>query len=144
MFKHILIATDGSEAAERAADKAISMAAQLGAKVFVLYVAPASPAFAYFAQAIQGAGVDPDEASKRAEEYVLAVCAKADAAGVAHTSLTVVDNRPYCEIVSMAKREGCDLIVMGSHGYRGMDRLLLGSETHKVLLSTDLPVLVCH
>jgi nucleotide-binding universal stress UspA family protein len=144
MFKHILIATDGSDAAGRAADQAIGLASRIGAKVFVLCVEPPSPAFAVIAEAIQGAEALPEAVARRSHDYLSDVCARAQAASVPFTSRTVVDSRPYCEIVSIAAREGCDLIVMGSHGTRGLDRLLLGSETHKVLLSTDIPVLVCH
>ncbi|APG05810.1 hypothetical protein BJI69_19140 [Luteibacter rhizovicinus DSM 16549] len=144
MYRHIMIATDGSDAAGRAADQAIELAAGIGAKVFVLCVEPPLPAFAVVAEAIQGADALPEATARRSEGYLRQVCDKARSAGVPFTSQTVIDNRPYCEIVSIAAREGCDLIVMGSHGTRGLDRLLLGSETHKVLLSTDIPVLVCH
>jgi nucleotide-binding universal stress UspA family protein len=144
MFKHILIATDGSDASGRAADQAIGLAAKLGAKVLVLCVEPPTPAFIYIAEAIQGADALPEATAKRSEGYLSDACAKAQAAGVPFSCQTVVDSRPYCEIVTIAAREHCDLIVMGSHGTHGLDRLLLGSETHKVLLSTDISVLVCH
>jgi nucleotide-binding universal stress UspA family protein len=144
MFKHILIATDGSDASTRAADQAIGLAAQLGSKVLVLCVESPTPAFVYIAEAIQGADALPEAMAKRTQGCLSDVCAKAQAAGVPFSSQTVIDSRPYCEIVSIAAREHCDLIVMGSHGTRGLDRLLLGSETHKVLLSTDISVLVCH
>lgn len=144
MFNHILIATDGSEVSDRAADQAIELAAKLGARVLVLHVAPAEPAFAYFARGIEGAGMEPGDAAKHSASYLDSVRVRAESKGVACTLHSVVDSRPYCEIVSIAQTQGCDLIVMGSHGRQGFDRLILGSETHKVLLSTSLPVLVCH
>ncbi|UPG88230.1 universal stress protein [Luteibacter aegosomaticola] len=143
MFQHILIATDGSDVSDRAAKQAIDLASRLGARVLALHVVPALPAYAYFAQGIEGAIPTPDEASREDAECLERVQRLAKAHGVPCELRSVVDGRPYCEIVAIAEREGCDLIVMGSHGRQGLDRLLLGSETHKVLLSTRVPVLVC-
>jgi nucleotide-binding universal stress UspA family protein len=143
MFQHILIATDGSDVSDRAASHAIELASRLDARILALHVVPALPAYAYFAQGIEGAMPDPDETSEEAAERLERVRSLAEAHGVPCRVQSVIDGRPYCEIVAIAEREGCDLIVMGSHGRQGLDRLLLGSETHKVLLSTRLPVLVC-
>lgn len=142
MFQRILVATDGSEVSDRAARHAIELAARLGASLLAVHVAPAAPAYAYFAQGIEGADLSPEAALRNGTRFVGAVRDWAAAENVPCEVMTVIDNRPWCEIVAIARNSACDLIIMGSHGRRGMDRLLLGSETHKVLLNTSLPVLI--
>ena len=84
-----------------------------------------------------------EEASTNAERYLADVRAIADAAGVPCHGQTAL-GQPAETIVQTAREQQCDLVVMASHGWRGMTRLLLGSETQKVLLGTDVPVLVYH
>jgi len=143
MFKHILLPTDGSELSLHAVDIGIELAAKLGARVYAFHVIVPLPASAYFAEFIL---VEPEytkEASANAERYLADVRQRAAAAGVACESGSESDTRPYSAIVDAARKHQCDLIVMASHGWRGFDRLLLGSETHKVILNGDVPVLVC-
>ena len=145
MFKHILLPTDGSELSLRAADTGIALAAQLGASIYAFSVVPPFPTFSYSVDIIQAnQAFYVDEAIARAKEYLQEVCHRATAAGVPCGSGLVLDARPHAAIVAAAVAERCDLIVMGSHGWRGFDRLLLGSDTHKVIVNSDVPVLVCH
>ena len=77
-----------------------------------------------------------------AEQILAAAAAVAQAAGVVSDQDTVVSSMPYAAIVEAAKRHGADLIVMASHGRRGLEGVLLGSETHRVLTHSSCPVLV--
>ena len=144
MFKHILLPTDGSELALRAVDTGIALAATLGADVYAFHVVSPFPALAWMVDTIQAnQAFYVQQAIKQGDVYLQEVHKRAAAAGVACQSEQVTDNRPYTAIVAAATSHNCDLIVMGSHGWRGMNRLLLGSETQKVLVSSDVPVLVC-
>jgi len=143
MFSRILIATDGSDVSLRAAAVAIDLAQRLGIGVYVFHVAlPYENAI--FVTDIY---VDPALYSTQTLEYasraLTDITKLAKAANVPCESRYEHDSTPHTAIVEAATDEHCDLIVMGSHGKRGLDRLLLGSETHKVILNTTLPVLVC-
>ena len=81
-----------------------------------------------------------DEGFRR---YLADARQRAVAAGVPCETSFETDARPYAAIVGATRKQQCDLIVMASHGWRGFDRLLLGSETHKVILNGEVPVLVC-
>ncbi len=145
MFKHILLPTDGSDLSVRAVDTGIELAAKLGASVHAFHVIAPFPGIIWFAEIIQ---TDEEtytrEATTTAERYLEDVRRRAEAAGVPCQSSYSIDLRPHQAIVAEAERQHCDAIVMASHGWRGVDRLLLGSETNKVLLECSLPVLVCH
>ena len=144
MFKHILLPTDGSELSLRAVDTGIELAARLGARVYAFHVIAPFPASTYFAEFVQAnEPAYTQEANANAERYLADAHRRAEAAGVSCESSSEVDARPYSAIVGAARKHQCDLIVMASHGWRGFDRLLLGSETHKVILNGDVPVLVC-
>ncbi len=145
MFKQILLPVDGSDVSMRAADTGIALAAKLGAAVHGLNVVAPVSSLAWIADIIVS---DVDaltvQATAQAQEYLAQVQAKAETAGVACTTSYVTSARPHEAILAAARDHGCDLIVMGTHGWRGADRLLLGSETHRVILSGDVPVLVVH
>lgn len=144
MFKHILLPTDGSELALRAVDTGIALAARLGADVYAFHVVTPFPALSYMVEIIQAnEAFYLQEAIERADACLHEVHKRADAAGVSCKSGHVTASRPHAAIVATATSQACDLIVMASHGWRGIDRLLLGSETQKVLVSCDVPVLVC-
>lgn len=145
MFKHVLVPTDGSALSAETVDRAISFAQEVGAELTFLYVQPDYPV-SYFGE---GALVDPttpdsfaEMTAKVANEILERSAAAARQAGVAARTATVVNDLPYEAIVDMAHKEGCDLILMTSHGHRGLANLLLGSETQKVLSHTSIPVLV--
>lgn len=146
MFKHILLPTDGSELALRAVDIGLALASRLGASAHALHVVAPFPAVTYFAEMIQmpSEAEYVEDAKAAAERYLADVRERARTAGVSCESSYEFDRRPYAAIVGAAARHQCDLIVMGSHGRSGLDRLVLGSETYKAMLSTQIPVLVCH
>ena len=83
------------------------------------------------------------EVNERAQYYLEEIKQRADAAKVPWNGRHEYAHRPYEAIMNIAHEQKCDLIVMGSHGRKGIDKLLLGSQTNKLLLSTDIPVLVC-
>lgn len=145
MFKHILLPIDGSELSLRAVDTGLSLAARLGARVHAFHVVPPFPALTYMVDIIQAnQEFYVQEAITRGEDYLKEVGRRAGVAGVPCESSHETDHHPYAAIVAAASRHQCDLIVMASHGWHGIDRLLLGSETHKVIVNGDVPVLVCH
>ena len=146
MFKRILLSTDGSKLSQRAALKAIALAAEQGASLTLLHVLPelrvvADESF------VMPMGVELQrrydrEAKAGARTMLDALAARADAAGVAHEALVIKGELPFEAIIATAKKRKCDLIVMASHGRRGLSGLLLGSETTKVLTHSKVPVLV--
>ncbi len=143
MFKKILVPTDGSALSEKSARAAFEFAAQHGAAVVGLAVAEAYP-FMLMPEA--GAMVDlstyeelQDKSAQQAMENLRSMAA---AAGVSCEALSTRGVHPYEEIINTASAKGCDLIWMGSHGRKGLDKLLLGSETQRVLSHTTLPVMV--
>ena len=147
MYKKILIATDGSELAGRALEHGLKLAKLVGAEVTILTVTePAAVVGAGYAS-IAGTMIDPMpeliQAQEDAAKQVLATAETAakDAGVVVQTRL--IDNSfPAEGIVAAAAETGADLIVMGSHGRRGIGRVLLGSQTSNVLAHSKVPVLV--
>lgn len=142
MFKRILFPTDGSDITNKAVQTALSLARLSGAEIRVLAVKEPFP----YSAVSEMQPVPPQEffdAQERvASARVKAVTAAADAAGVPCRGHTVEGLHPWEAILDHAKAESCDLIVMASHGRRGVSALLLGSETQKVLTHSTLPVLV--
>lgn len=142
MFKRILVLTDGSDITAHAADTAIQLAKLHGAQLLTLSVMEPFP----YAAVSEIQPVPPQEfidAQRRvATQRVEAVSAAAAAQGLACRAHTVEALHPWEAILDHAKAEAVDLIVMASHGRRGVAALLLGSETQKVLTHTQLPVLV--
>jgi nucleotide-binding universal stress UspA family protein len=142
MFKRILFPTDGSEITAKALDSALALAKLCGAEVFVLAVKEPFP----YSAISEMQPVPPQEfydAQERlAAARVKAATDAAKAAGVPAQGHTVEALHPWEAILEHAKGQGCDLIVMASHGRRGVSALLLGSETQKVLTHGTLPVLV--
>ncbi len=143
MYKHLLIPTDGSDLADKAVYHGIAFAKETGAKATVLTVTEP-----FHIIAVEPAMLEDTPASykKRTSEHAAkllgAVAAKAKAAGVACETLHVADEHPYKAIVETARTKGCDLILMASHGRRGVSAMVLGSETVKVLTHSKIPVLV--
>jgi nucleotide-binding universal stress UspA family protein len=147
MYKHILVPTDGSALSDKAVEAAIRLAKMAGARITAFHaVEPYPMQGAYAAEASGVAELQPEVFAERSEEYakrVLAAVAGAAAkAGVQCTTNHATSRSPSQAIVDTAGREGCDLIVMASHGRRGLEGFLLGSETQKVLTHTSIPVLV--
>lgn len=143
MYKHLLIATDGSELAGKAVATGLQLAKALGAKVTAVTVTEAWQSMV----PSEGAFVFPVEvyeqaATQRATRILGDVVAQAQKLGVACDTLHVTEF-PAEGIVLAAKDKGCDLIVMASHGRRGLSRVLLGSQAVRVLTHSTVPVLIC-
>lgn len=142
MFNKILLPTDGSELSASAAHIAIELAATHKAHLVVLSVYDPN---LYLPMAEYAPGMI-EEQQKRLEEiargYITIVKTQCAVAQVPCEGKIACDTTPYTSIISVAKDTGCDLIVMASHGRRGINALLLGSETQKVLTHSKIPVLV--
>ncbi|MBE0625861.1 MAG: universal stress protein [Burkholderiales bacterium] len=147
MYKHILVPTDGSVLSDKAVEAAIKLAKLAGARITAFHaVEPYPLQGAYAAEASGVAELQPEIFAQRSEEYAKrvldAVAAAAAAENVQCTTAYVTGNSASQAIVEKAGEEKCDLIVMASHGRRGLEGFLLGSETQKVLTHSSIPVLV--
>ena len=131
MYKHILIPTDGSQSATNGIPHVIALAKTLGAEVTGITVTVPSQIFA-----------DSKRTTAIAKKYLGQVKDAAATAGVRCRLIHAEHEQPYQAIIDTAKKNGCDLIVMASHGRRGVSALILGSETVKVLTHSTIPVLV--
>ena len=144
MFKHILLATDGSAASERAVELAVSLARTHGAKLTALYVVDPYPYQGIGASNPLGLQAYMSEAHQYAAQThakVTALCGRADPA--VDLQLRMAEGAPASScIVQTAKDEAADLIVVGSHGRTGITRVMLGSVAGKVVAESPLPVLV--
>ena len=142
MYKRILISTDGSDISQKAAQSAVALARSMGAELYAISVKEPFP----YSAISEMQPVPPQEffdAQERiAAERVNSVREAAKAAGLACEAHTIEAVHPWEAIIDHAKANACDLIVMSSHGRRGVTALLLGSETQKVLTHTTIPVLV--
>ena len=143
MFKHLLVPTDGSTLSEAAIQITVTLAVESGAKVTGLHVIPEFHVLAYGTEMI----ADNEDriiqaARQRADDYLEVIKKAAAQAGVECNIVATSRAHPYEAIISVAAEQNCDLIVMASHGRRGISALLLGSETAKVLTHSTIPVLV--
>lgn len=144
MFKHVLIATDGSDLAKIAVKKGLELAKALGAKVTAVTVTPSWASVAPGDAPISFPVEEYNRATKENAEAILSsVAAAAEKAGVECTPLHEADQLPADGILSAAEKTACDLIVMSSHGRRGLQRLFLGSQAQEVLTHSLVPVLIC-
>lgn len=145
MFKHILIPTDGSPLAVKAAAAGVKLAQLMDARVTALFAAPPPTPLVYEDFLPVGYMTPDDHAqaiAKAAERYLGVIENAAKAAGVACECVQITSDFPAQTILDTAKARKCDLIVMGSHGRNGLAALLLGSQTQKVLAQAKIPVLV--
>lgn len=143
MYKHLLIAVDGSLLAESAFKRGLTLAKEMGATVTVLRVVPEDHLLAYQAEMLEDVHAKlASQARIHAVAYLDGLELQARHALVPCETATAIDDHPYAAIVRTACELHCDLIVMASHGRRGMQGFLLGSETQKVLTHSKLPVLV--
>ena len=146
MYKHILLPTDGSKLADKAVKQGVALAKSIGAKVTVINVTPE------YQMAMDEGFVLPnsnmlrkrfdDEMAARSKGVLAAAQSKAQAAGVSSNGVVASSGRPYEAIIRHARKARCDLIMMASHGRKGLSSILLGSETAKVLTHSTIPVLV--
>jgi nucleotide-binding universal stress UspA family protein len=143
MFKHILIPTDGSDLSRKAVLYGVQLAKECGAKVIGITLSDPYRVVAMDAVLVPFGEDDYEEESRRIAERALEqVKMAADAAAVPCDTIRETHDQPYRAIIDAAHALGCDLIVMASHGRRGVSALLLGSETVKVLTHSTIPVLV--
>lgn len=143
MFKTILVPTDGSPLSDKAIEAAARFAKTSGGKLIGLSVAEPQ----YAPHLAEGSTVIDTEAYSRkmqeiAQMNVEKITAAAKEAGVACETVVRTSINPHEEIIGTAKDHGCDVIFMASHGRKGLSALFVGSETHKVLAHSTIPVLV--
>ncbi len=144
MYKNILIPTDGSPLSAKAAASGVKLAKLVGAKVTAFYAAP--PATPLEHKGLLPTYVDPQKHARAIEketaEYLQVIEKAAKSAGVQCETVSVTDDYPADAIIAAAKKHGCDLIFIASHGHRGFRDSMLGSQTQKVLEQSPVPVLV--
>lgn len=143
MFKHLLVPTDGSALSAAAARMAVDVAQALDARITGIHVITSFHLLTYHSEMLADTRTDyARHARNHAEEYLAFVERLATDADVHCATTWVVNDHPYEAIISAAQERHCDLVVMASHGRRGVQGLLIGSETQKVLTHCKVPVLV--
>ncbi len=143
MYKHILVATDGSELSNRAIEYAADLAKAVNAKLTVFTATTPYYGFAVEPELMTIGIEDYQKNTAKLAAHRFAVAKDiAAAAQVPCETVRVEHPQPYQAIIDAAKERGCDLIVMASHGRRGVAAIVLGSETVKVLTHSTVPVLV--
>lgn len=143
MYKHILIPTDGSDRSGKAVQHGIALAKSEGAKVSGMTVTVPFHVFALDPDSLTDTPASYQERMEAvAGKYLGQIKNAAAASGVTCDVISLEHEQPYQAIIDTAKKNGCDLIVMASHGRRGLSALVLGSETVKVLTHSSIPVLV--
>ncbi len=143
MFKHLLLPTDGSEASQATLLKGVRLAKDFNARITGICVVPEFHVLTFNTTMIEDTkDVFIAESRAQAHKYLALLNKAADEAGVPCETEVVLSDHPYEAIIHASETKGCDLIMMASHGRRGMQALLLGSETQKVLTHSKIPVLV--
>lgn len=147
MYRKILVPTDGSPLSLKGVRVAARLAREQGASLVAVFVTlEGTPSIfsggTVYASAVLGSQYERF-LKKQADDALAAVEAEASRAGVPVKCVRRVARHPWRAILATARGQGCDLVVMSSHGRSGAQRLLLGSETAKVLTHARLPVLVC-
>jgi nucleotide-binding universal stress UspA family protein len=145
MYKKILVPTDGSALSKKAIKSAVELASSLGAELVALNVVPRYPV-SYFEGGIDVSHSEVARAEKQWAEQGQALAddvgRAAEKAGVKAKAVTVRSDLVAEAILAAVRKNKCDLVVMASHGRKGLKRLLLGSETQHVLTHGNIPVLV--
>jgi len=145
MYKHILLPTDGSPQSRKAIAGGIALAKAIGAKVTGIFAAPPATPIVYRNNMPVGFTTPADHKrmiEESAARYLGIVEQAAKKAGVPCEVVTVTSDYPADTILTTAKKKKCDLIVMATHGRRGISGVLLGSETQRVVTHAKIPVLV--
>jgi len=143
MFEHILLPTDGSKLSEKSIKQGIRMAKAMNANITAVHVSPKFHTFTYQAEMLEATREDFEKTSETsATNYLDFVKRAAKGAGVDCDVVHITSDQPFKEIIKTAAKKKCDLILMASHGRRGIEGFLLGSETQKVLTHSQIPVLV--
>jgi nucleotide-binding universal stress UspA family protein len=148
MYQHILVPSDGSKLSLKAIKTAARLAKALNARLTAVHIVPPYMPPVYgdpigYAPIV----IDPKEykatATRNAKRVLAEAVRAAQALGVTCAEVIATDEHPWQAILKTARNRKCDVIVMSSHGRRGLAGFLLGSETTKVLTHSKLPVLVC-
>lgn len=146
MYKHILMPYDGSPLSDKALAHCVSLAKSVGAKVSLFYVVTPHHLLIGGGRGAPGLRqlehIHRDEFMAHAREMLDAARKLAEAAGAECNVLVEEGTDPYEQIIAAAQRLHCDLVLMASHGRKGLEALLVGSETVKVLTHSQIPVLV--
>jgi nucleotide-binding universal stress UspA family protein len=143
MYKHILIATDGSEIAGKAVSHGVDLAKALGAKLSAVTVTePYETVVVVETMAMILPGDYDKQSEVSANKILSTVTSAAQTAGIACNVIHEQNRFPYGGVIEAAEKVGADLIVLGSHGRRGIEGLLIGSEANKLLTHTNIPALV--
>jgi nucleotide-binding universal stress UspA family protein len=143
MFKHVLLPSDGSELSQRAVHEGLKLAKEWNASVTIVSVIPRFQVVTLNTAMLEDTREQYlAESRAAAGKHLAALKKEADNAGVPCDSVVTDGDHVHEAILSTAQEEGCDVIVMASHGRRGMQALLIGSETQKVLTHARIPVLV--
>lgn len=146
MYKHILIATDGSELAAKGLTHGSQLAKSIGAAVTVVTVTESWTALEMTALAERGNHnilAEYEQATNQTAQRILdAAVTQVESHGIPLETLHISDSHPAEGIIQAAEDKGCDLIVMASHGRRGLGRLFLGSQASEVVSRAQVPVLI--
>lgn len=144
MYRNILLPTDGSELSLVAVDNGLTFAKAIGAKVtgFYVIVERQPESFEDYAPVEVKAPRLDEVARQEADKYLKVVADKARALGVPCATHSMRHSSPHQAIITMASNTGCDLIIMASHGRKGVTGELVGSETARVITNCKIPVLV--
>lgn len=142
MFKHILVPVDGSETAQKAVEKAAGLAKAFGSAVSVIYVIDPYPFTGLGSDFAYGQAEYLSAATAEAEQAIEAARQTLTQAGITPTTKVVEEHATWRGILDAAKTFGADLIVMGSHGRHGLEKVVLGSVAQRVLSQAHLPVFV--
>jgi nucleotide-binding universal stress UspA family protein len=143
LFKNILVPTDGSDLAAKAVEQGIHFAKEIGAKITAVTVTEPFHLLSVKPSQLEYTPIEYKKHTEAHAEKVLGVVsAAAKSAGVACDTLHTEHEHVYQAIIEAAEARRCDLIVMASHGRRGVSAVVLGSETVKVLTHSKIPVLV--
>ncbi|MGH8789964.1 MAG: universal stress protein [Cupriavidus necator] len=143
MFQHLLVPTDGSARSDGAVRMAVTLAKAFQAKITGLHVIPEFRVFTHRIEMLEDSRERYAQLAERhAEQYLSVIAQAAKAETVTCDTISVTGDHPYEAIIRVVEERNCDLIVMASHGRAGLQGLLLGSETQKVLTHCNIPVLV--
>lgn len=146
MFTHVLTPVDGSELSMGAARHGIELARLCNAKLTAVMVSPTYQQHTQDGFTLPVVQVIRErweaQMAERAQEALDRICVESARAGVTCSSVHVFGNAPYEAIIDTANRDGCDVVVMGTHGYGGFKQFIVGSETTRVLSHSKIPVVV--
>ncbi|BAL27207.1 universal stress protein [Azoarcus sp. KH32C] len=145
MFGHLLVPIDGSELSQQTVEKAVVFAREIKAHITFFFVRADVEASVYGDAALLRS-TDPEIFEKAADEEARSILMQAqvvaNSSGINSEVLSAISDHPYEAIIAAAENRRCDLIVMASHGRRGIKGVVLGSQTQKVLTHSKFPVLV--